>query len=63
MLRVTKNRLKRELSGRTLIITGMRKSVKIYDVIASFKVFGLIENIALAPISRSFGKLIDIFIY
>jgi len=53
--------LLQELPQRTLIITGMRKTNDLkrgHDfIIRAFKPFGKIEEAAIAPSNRGFGKL------
>ena len=58
--------LLQELPQRTLIITGMRKTNDLkrgHDfIIRAFKPFGKIEEAAIAPSNRGFGKLLSQYI-
>jgi hypothetical protein len=48
--------LAEDIPETTLIVTGMRKMVERGDVIEAFLEFGEIENAAVAPNARGFGK-------
>lgn len=48
--------LLRELPNNTLILSGMRKTVKANDVIRAFRSFGPIEDAAVAANQRGFGE-------
>ena len=51
--------LLKELSKKTLVITGMRKTTDVdrgqNDILAAFERFGPIEQAAIAPNNRGFG--------
>ena len=43
-------------NSKTIIVTGMRKNVNIFDIISTFQNFGTIDYLALSSLSRDFGK-------
>lgn len=45
-----------QLPNDTIILSGMRKTVRANDVIRAFRKFGSIEDAAVAANQRGFGK-------
>jgi hypothetical protein len=52
-----------DLPETAILVSGMRHKAEKKDLIEAFKVFGEIEDAAVAPNFRGFGKFLSFFIY